>query len=223
MEAKYFDSLYGGDSCKGIKLCMGIAEGDFWTRSAGVQLLYKGENIDDADFKHFEGVANIGENFEVLARQANTRFIYIVRRTNCCGFEEKTINAAIIIEFDNQGNLIEQGCNKIINVSACQVEGDKISLRWFYQAINQAKKIDGFAVFSDNGSGIIDFQNPIGMVEYSGRKFYQFVTNPLSENRYRFCIRAVAKDNSQNDFRDEIKNEINRQRPDRVELTCQIL
>ncbi len=223
MEAKFFDSLYGGDSCKGIKLCMGIAEGDFWARSAGAQLLYKGENIDDADFEHLEGAANIGEDFVVSAGQANTRFFYIVRRANCCGAEEKTLNAAVKVEFDSHGSLIEQGCNKIINVSAHQVGTDKISLRWFYQTINQVKRIGGFAVFSDNGSGIIDFQNPAGTVEYTGRKFYQFVTGSLSGNHYRFCIRATAGDDLSGEFKDEIRIAVSRQRPERVELICQIL
>jgi len=42
MEAKFFDSLNGGDSAKGIKLCMGITDGDFWTRTEGAAVLYKG-------------------------------------------------------------------------------------------------------------------------------------------------------------------------------------
>jgi len=224
METKFYDSLYGGDSANGVKLCLGISDGDFWTRHEGTQLLYKGQTIDDVDFERIEDVSNINGQFEVAGGGALSRLIYVVRRTNCCGIEEKTINAAIRIEFDGLGNLVEYGCNKIIDVSAEQVDGDKIKLRWFYHVISQAKRIKSFSVFGDNGSGTIDYQNQIGTVEYCGRKFYQFVTDSLTDDNYRFCIRAVAEDDSENQFNGEIKIWLNKQSPDGIGLIiCQTL
>ncbi|HBG27492.1 MAG: hypothetical protein A2Y10_02865 [Planctomycetes bacterium GWF2_41_51] len=223
MEAKFFDSIYGGDSANGVKLCMGITDGDFWARPTGVQVLYKGTEIDNVDFRAIVDSANIAEdNFEIICGQPLSRFLYIVRRVNCCGIEEKTVNAVLRVEFDSQGNLIEYGCNKIIDVSAHQADGDKVSLRWFYHAIHQAKKIKSFFIYSDNGNGTIDYQDPIGIVEYTGCKFYQFITNSLSGNHYKFCIRAVA-DDSVSEFYNEIKIGLNRQSPNEVQLICQTM
>ncbi|HAL45740.1 MAG: hypothetical protein A2Y12_10800 [Planctomycetes bacterium GWF2_42_9] len=120
------------------------------------------------------------------------------------------------MEFDDLGNLVENGCNKIIDVKAEQIEGRKIKLKWFYHVIHQAKKISRFKVYGDNGSGIINYQVPIGSVDYSGRKFYQFVTDALTAAQYRFCIRAVADDGSENEFNGQVKIWLNKQTPDEI-------
>jgi hypothetical protein len=224
MDMKFFDSLCGGDSVKGVKLCLGLTEGDFWARQAGVQILYKGQSIDDVDFYDFHDVSNVHGQFELAGGQPLSRLFFVVRRTNCCGIEDKTINAALRVDFDSQGNLIQNGCNKIIDVSAQQVEGDKVKLMWFYHGINQSKMICKFQIYSDGGSGTIDFQNSIGTVEYTGRKFYQFLTPELNHDCYRFCIRAAAKETAGNEFCGEIKIWLTRQSPDGIGLIiCQTI
>jgi hypothetical protein len=217
MEAKFFDSLYGGDSAKGLKLCMGLTEGDFWTRSGGVQLLYSGQ--DDIDFDRIIAVTDSDGNvFEVSSGQPSSCSLYVVRRVNCGGVEERTLCAAIKVEFDSQGNLIEHSCNKVFTVTAEQIGGDKILLKWFYQPIHQLKKVNKFKIYYDNGTGVIDYQNPLGSANYIGRKFYQFVSNELTGDSYRFCIRATAADNSDDDFTGQIIIQLNRQKPDNISM-----
>ncbi len=106
MEAKFFDSLYGGDSANGVKLCMGLSDGDFWARPAGVQLLYKGQDSIDIDFGRIAGVSNINNNIEAASGQPLSRWLYVARRVNCCGMEEQTLLAAVRVAFDGSGNLI---------------------------------------------------------------------------------------------------------------------
>lgn len=106
MDAKFFDSLFGGDSANGAKLCMGITAGDFWARPGGLQLLYKGLD-DDVDLGRIAASANIDEDFlEVASGEPLTRWLYVLRRVNCCGIEELTFSAAVRVEFDSEGNLI---------------------------------------------------------------------------------------------------------------------
>jgi hypothetical protein len=218
MEAKFFDNLYGGDSANGIKLCMGLTDGDFWSRPGGVQLLYKGQDSNDIDFGRIEAASNINNNFEVSSGQSLSQWLYVARRVNCGGVEEKTVSAAVMVEFDSLGNLIERSCNKVFMVTAEQVNGNKILLKWFYQPIYQKKKISRFVIYSDNGHGIIDYQSPISSVNYSGRKFYQFVTNELSDDSYKFCIRAACEDNSIDDFTGQIIIQLNRQNPGNISI-----
>jgi len=107
METKFFNSLYGGDSANGAKLCMGITDGDFWARPAGLQLLYHGREVNDVDFGRIADVSNINENsFEIASGQPLSRHLYIARRVNCCGIEEQTLSAAVKVTFDSIGNLI---------------------------------------------------------------------------------------------------------------------
>jgi len=225
MEAKFFNSIYGGDSENGVKLCMGLTEGDFWSRPAGVQILYAGTEFDDIDFGRIVNTSNIDTNtIEVSSGHISSRLFYLVRRANCCGEEEQTINAAIRLEFDSLGNLVEYGCNKITDVSAQQADGDKVKLIWFYQTIHQTKKIKGFYVYSDNATGTIDYDNPAATIDYVGRKFYEFTTGSLVGSCYKFCIRAVAEDDSISQFTGKIKIGMDSQCPDGVELLiCQIL
>jgi hypothetical protein len=218
METKFYDSLHNGDSSNGVKLCMGITDGDFWSRPAGAQVLYKGQAIGEVDFETIQDAANVNEKFQITGGGASSTTYYIVRRVNCCGYEEKTENAVIRVEFDSLGNLVEQGNNKIINLSAQQIAGGKVKFRWFYQVVNQARKIDRFNIYSDNATGTIDFQTPIGSVEYTGRKFYQFITDTLEGSNYIFCIRAVANDN----LNGQVKIQINRQTPGNIGVViCQ--
>ncbi len=222
MEAKFFDSLFGGDSANGVKLCMGITGGDFWARPGGVQLLYAGQD-DDVDFGRIAASSNIdNDSIEVASGQPLTGRLYVARRANCCGIEEQTLSAAVRAEFDDLGNLVEQSCNKIFTVFAKQIDKSKILLKWFYQPIHQFRKIDKFEIYYDNATGTIDYQNPIGSVNYTGRKFYQFVTGQLVEDSYKFCIRALAADDSDDGFTGQMNIQFNRQSPDGVSiLICQ--
>ncbi|PKL43531.1 MAG: hypothetical protein CVV39_08555 [Planctomycetes bacterium HGW-Planctomycetes-1] len=107
METKFFNSLFGGDCANGAKLCMGITEGDFWARPAGVQLLYHGEDINDVDFGRIAAASNIdNDSIEAESGLPLSRHLYILRRVNCCGIEEKTLSAAVKAVFDSGGNLI---------------------------------------------------------------------------------------------------------------------
>ncbi|MEN6384722.1 MAG: hypothetical protein ABFD79_05955 [Phycisphaerales bacterium] len=224
MEQKLFDCLSGGDSAKGVKLCLGLTDGDFWTRTAGVQTLYKGQCIDDIDFENIEAVSDVNQKFEVQGGQPLSRLFFVVRRVNGCGNEEKTINACLRIDFDEQGNVIQNGCNKIINVTAKQVEGDKVRLSWFYHCLNEARAAERFLIYSNNGNGTIDFEHPIGSIDYNGKRFYQFVTPSLDKEHYRFCIRAESGENSGNQFNGDIKIWLKRQSPEEIGIiVCQIV
>jgi hypothetical protein len=222
MEAKFFDSLSGGDSAAGLKLCMGLTEGDFWVRPAGAWLLYKGQDANDIDFDRIIAASNINDDFKISSGGPLSCFIYVVRCVNCCGIEEKTLSASVTVEFDALGNLIKRACNKVFMVTATRCAGGRISLKWFYQPIHQAKKISKFRIYGDSGTGQIDYQTAIGSVNYIGRKFYQFVTNELAGDNYKFCIRAVAADSCDDGFTGQIVVQPGKQSPEGVSiLICQ--
>ncbi len=219
MEAKFFDGLYSGDSVNGLKLCMGLTEGDFWARPAGLQVLYKGQDNSDIDFDRIIAASDSGDDvFEMSAGQPLSCWLYVVRRINCCGVEEKTLCAAVMVELDSLGNLVERSCNKVFMVDAKQIDVNRILLKWFYQPIHQVKKISEFKIYCDNGTGIIDYQNLIGSLNYAGRRFYEFLSDELAGDIYKFCIRAVAADDTDDGFTGQIIIQLNRQRPDDISM-----
>jgi hypothetical protein len=219
MNTKFFDSVFGGDSANGIKLCMGLAEGDFWTRYSGTQVLYEGSDDTNINFNKIIAASNINaSSLQIPAGEPSSSMLYVVRRINCCGIEEETISAAVKVAFDAVGNLIEHTCNKVFTASFEQIDENRVLLKWFYQPINQAKKIGGFKIYSDSGTGEINYQNPIGTVDYIGRKFYQFIAGKLVGDRFKFSIRAVASNDDENSFGDEIKLQFDRSKLDDILL-----
>jgi hypothetical protein len=217
MEAKFFNSLFCGDSANGVKLCMGLTDGDFWSRPAGVQILYAGADKNNIDFMLIVSAVDVSQGvFEISAGEPMSKLLYVARCANCAGVEEKTFSAAAEVEFDALGNFVEQSCNRIFLITAEQTQGNRVCLKWFYQPVNQAKQPSRFEIFFDDGAGVIDEQNPIGSLKYSGRKFYQFTSITLSKNNYIFCIKAVAADGSLSDSSGKIIIQLNKRTPDGI-------
>ena len=222
MDAKFFDSLFEGDSANGLKLCMGLTGGDFWARLSGTQNLYRSQNTNTVDLETIVAVADIDDNSitvpDIAEHSSSTYYAYVIRRTNCCGDEEHTLSAAIRVGFDANADLIQPAANKVFSIKAEQIETDKIRLTWFYWPINQAKQITKFKIYSDNGSGTIDYETPVTEITYVGRKFHEYATDTLANNDNKFCIRAVASDGTEDNWLDEIMIQLNKQQPDSVDI-----
>jgi hypothetical protein len=195
MEVKFFDSLFGGDSVGGVKLCMGLGGGDFWIRVAGCQNLYWGASIDTVDFETVLAVSDADEDFispQQVIHIANTVYYYVLRRVNCCGEEERSLNASVKVVFDGNSDLVANGCNGIFDVKVQQVAGPRVVLVWYYCPAGQEQVCGGFEVYDDNGSGVIDYNNAIETIDYIGQRFYTFESSVLSGGQYQFCIKVVS-------------------------------
>jgi len=223
MDAKFFNSLYEGDSANGVKLGMGLTGGDFWAQVAGCQNLYRGPNADDVDFDTLLVVADIDEESlsvpSFAGHQALSSYVYVLRRVNGCGDEEHTFGAAVKVSFDGQGNLIETGCNDIFALAAKQIQGPKVLLVWYYCPVSQADKCVSFNIYWDNGSGEIDYVNKLAAVDYAGSRYYSFETDVLSEERYQFCIRAESASAQENEHLGTIQIQVRDVAPQGVEIS----
>jgi len=222
MDAKFFDSLYEGDSPNGVKLGMCLTGGDFWPLSAGCQSLYRGTSMDTVDFANILGVSDITKD-EIsppnwLEHNPSTTYFYVLRRCNCCGNEERSLGAAVKIAIDSNGDLSKCRCNSIFSVKAIQVEGDKIKLVWFYWPIEQEAEPDSFKVYWDNGTGQIDYENPVAVIDYFGRAFYTWQSAALTGEAYLFCIRVVTSTGADDEFTGQITIQLRTTKPDSIEI-----
>lgn len=203
MDAKFFDSLYEGDSANGVKLCLGLTGGDFWARISGCQNLYRGPNAHDVDFDTLLMVAGINEESLTVpifaGHEADRSYVYVLRRANICGYEEHTFAAAVKVSFDGQGNLIEPGCNDIFALTARQIAGPKVRLVWYYFPIGQRSEPVSFNIYWDSGTGQIDYETELGSVDYAGPRYYGFDTGVLGEDSYKFCVRGLMENGEEND------------------------
>ena len=220
MDARFLDSLFEGDSANGVKLGMGLTGGDFWPRVKGCQNLYRGGSVCTVDFDTILAVRDedeilIGCGNEV-GHEAGQSYLYVVRRANRCGDQEQSFAAVIRTIFDSEGDLIEPGCNKVFSIFAEQIEGPRVRIVWYYCPVGQEAVCESFNVYSDNGTGQIDYETPVTAVDYAGARFYSYESDVLSEGRYLFVIRAVSKTGRENNFDGVIEIEIGDMPPNGV-------
>ncbi len=198
MDSKFFDSLYEGDSAKGVKLGMGLTSGDFWARPTGCQTLYRGNSMETMDFLKILTVDEVDASQisppDYVTHEASTTYFYVVHRVNNCGSEEQGLAAAVKVVIDANGDLAAAEPNDIFLVKAGQVEGSKVKLIWFYSPLEQESKPVCFNIYYDSGTGQVDYQNAIAAIAYAGRKFYSYQTNTLQAGRYLFVVRAEDTD-----------------------------
>lgn len=220
MDARFFDSLFEGDSANGVKLGMGLTGGDFWPRVEGCQNLYRGGSVCTVDFDTILAVRDINEILigcgDEVGHETGQSYLYVVRRANRCGDQEQSFGAAIRVVFDDEGDLIEPGCNKVFSIFAEQIEGPRVRVVWYYCPIGQETDCGGFNVYSNNGTGQIDYAMPVTAVDYAGARFYIHESGVLSEGKYLFVIRAVSKSGQEDDFDGAIEIEIGDMLPDGV-------
>ena len=157
--------------------------------------IYRGASVDTVDFEIVLAVNDADEDSispQSVAHSANSVYYYVFRRVNCCGEEEMSLNAAVRVAFDGDGNLVAIGCNGIFDIKAKQIAGPRVAILWYYCPANQGQVCGGFEVYGDNGSGPIDYNNAIETIDYIGPRFYVFESLVLSGGRYQYCVRAVS-------------------------------
>jgi hypothetical protein len=222
MEVKFFDGLRGGDSQAGVKLCLGITGGDFWSRVQGCQNLYRGESIHGIDFENPLAVSEPDETLitvpSLIEHQAGLVYFYALRRANQCGDEERNLSAVLRVAFDEEAEFLGPCCNTIFDVAVKQVAGPKVKLSWYYTSMGQFDKPVRFKVYSDAASGVIDYLTPAGVIEYAGQGFYVFESETLSEGRYLYCIRTESKSGRELSNGSVIEAEVTIETPNGVKL-----
>ena len=222
MDAKFFDSLYEGDSPNGVKLGMGLTDGDFWPRVAGCSVLYRGPGMEQIDFANLLVVAEAGAS-EIsppgyVTHNSGTIYFYVIRRANNCGCEEQTLAAAVKISIDAGGELAEPQPNNIFEARAEQVEGNKIQLVWYYCPIEQQSSPVCFNLYYDAGTGQIDYENAIATISYAGRRFYSYQSGTLDAGKYLFAIRAEDAAGMENASSAQIEIQLDTTSPDAIEI-----
>ena len=202
MDAKFFDSLYEGDSLNGVKLGMGLTGGDFWPRVAGCSMLYRGPSMDLIDFTNMLAVAEAKASEisppSYISHEGGSIYFYVVRRVNNCGCEEHTLAAVVKVSIDASGEMAEPQPNNVFEARAEQVDGNKIRLVWYYCPSEQQSPPACFKVYYDTGTGQIDYENPIATISYAGRRFYSYQSDTLDAGKYLFAIRAEDADGMEN-------------------------
>jgi hypothetical protein len=195
MDARFFASLFEGDSDEGVKLGMGLTGGDFWPRPAGCRNLYVCDECD-MDFDELVCVTDIEtrQMFATVNGLAGAAYYYALREVNGCGDEQRGEGAVVRVAFGDDGELVGMLCNDVLSAEARQVAGRKVKLVWYYCRLGQGAECAEFRIYGNGGSGQVDFGNAIATVKRTSASVYAWVSEVLGAGRYRFCVRCVMRD-----------------------------
>ncbi len=223
MENRFLrDTLFSGITSGGFKLGTALTLGWFWVRGTGCSVLYRGSSMEAIDFDNMLAVTAIDAG-EIspppyVQHSNDTVYFYVVRRSNCCGNEEQTLAAAVKVSIDADGELAESKPNGIYDIKARQANGNKVQLIWYYCPIKQQSAPAHFKVYYDNGTGQIDYENPVAMICYAGKRFYSYQSESLVAGEYLFAVRAEDAAGKENLSLAGVKIQLNTVEPDAVNI-----
>jgi len=199
MEKRFLrGALFSGMTSGAFKLGTVLSLGWFWMRTDGCCALYRGESIDRMDFDNIlvTGAADCEQIAvpDYLAHNNGTDYFYVLRMINGCGQQEYTQSASVKVSIDADGDIAKSEPNCVYSVSAEQVSFDAVRLLWFYCPLEQREKISRFKIYSDGGTGQIDYESAPDVIDYKGRRFYSCRVDSLDEGKYLFAVRAESED-----------------------------
>ncbi len=188
------EALFNGMTANAFKLSTVLSLGWFWIQNTGCSVLYRGHNMEEIDFANILAVFEL-DDCEIsppayISHSSGSTYFYIIRRFNNCGYQERTLAAAVKVSIDSNGDLAEPKPNKIYNSISGLTNGNKIRLVWFYCPLKQKSPPVCFNIYYDNRTGQIDYQNSLAKISYKGRKFYSYQSSTLEAGEYLFAIRA---------------------------------
>ena len=223
METRWLkESLFSGMTSNAYKLGTALTLGWFWTRVCGCSNLYRGSSMEQIDFANILATSEIGATQvqppSYVAHSNSQTYFYIVRRVNNCGYEEQTIAAAVKVSIDDNGDLSLPQPNTVFNFKAEQIAGDKVKFVWFYCPLEQKSPPTIFKIYYDNQTGQVDYENPVSVINYTGRKFYSYQSDSLDAGKYIFAIRAEDAPGTQNNSLEQITIELDITSPDAINI-----
>ncbi len=188
------DALFHGATARAFKLGTALTGGWFWMHEAGCTAVYRGPSIGQVDFDNVLDVANHEAKKIVLpahlTHEPNGSYCYVVRRFNACGHPERTTIAAAVARLDASGRLAEPVPNGVSGLKLDPLVGQKIRLVWFYCPLDQQAEPEVFRIYTDNGTGRLNWESPMVTVAYEGRKFYRYKTEALPDGSHQFVVVA---------------------------------
>jgi len=193
--------LFAGQTANGFKIGTAMSLGWFWMRVNGCRLVYRGENMGAIDFDTVLTVTN-PETGEVrlrdfISHEAGKDYFYVVRCANRSGQIERTLQAAVKVSIDLQGELEAGKPNEVFGLAVKQGTDGQIEIVWGYSPIEQESKPDVMRIYADEGTGEINEQEPMAVVKYKGKRIYRHKSTAPSNGRYRFAVRAADSEGNE--------------------------
>jgi len=216
------EALFNGMTANAFKLGTTLSLGWFWVRVAGCSVLYRGSSMGEIDFVNILAVAE-QDACEIsppsyISHNSGSTYFYVVRRFNNCGYQECTLSTSVKVSIESTGELAKPQPNKVFDSVAELVDGNKIKLVWYYCPLEQKSQPMCFNVYYDGRSGQINYENPLAIIGYKGRKFYSYQCGALEAGRYLFAIRTEDASGKENSSLARLRIQFDPTNPDAIDI-----
>lgn len=135
-----------------------------------------------------------------LTHEAGMDTYYAVRRVSGSGKGERGTEAVVRLSLDATGQHRPARPNPVSRLQAAAEANGRIRLCWWYMPLGQEAVPDVFAVYSDAGTDEVDYNAAVGTVAYWGAGFYEYISETQEGGQaYRFSVRSVAADGTDDD------------------------
>ena len=216
------EALFNGMTANAFKLGTTLSLGWFWVRVAGCSVLYRGFSMGEIDFVNILAVDEKNaleiSPSSYISHNSSSTYFYVVRRFNNCGYQERTLAASVKVSIESNGELAEPQPNKVFASGAELVDGNKIQLVWYYCPLEQKSQPMCFNVYYDGRTGQINYENPLAIIGYKGRKFYSYQCGALEAGRYLFAIRTEDVSGIENSSLARLRIQFDPTNPDAIDI-----
>ena len=173
---------------------MSLTDGYFWAQRGGGYGFYLGRNsASNIDFEH--PIALCGPVNQLLLPAvfgASGQYYLACKTVSRFGLQSDDY-ALLNIYVDGQLDGYAAPGSPF-DFYARALSGSRVLLAWRYEPAAGSAQLLQFKIFTDNGSGTIDYQTPIGQVLFRpAGKCYRWISDQLDDNKfYRFVVQAYS-------------------------------
>ncbi len=191
-------ALFNGATHAASMLGTSLTQGWFWVRRNGCTAVYRGSGVTQMDFSRILHAAEADAR-EIslptyLSHAPGSIHYYLVRRFNSCGRAEKTVAAAAVLRIASDGHWAPAEPNAVHGLRNEPTGATGVRLVWFYCPLDQEAAPERFNVYRGNTAGSVDFENPVAVIRYEGRKFYGWQGVGVLGDLGVFVVQAVSRD-----------------------------
>ena len=171
--------------------------GRFWLRVGGGVNAYRGDAGGEIDYSAPIGAAGPQRGVRGKLRTfpwvawPTGQYDVVLKAVGCGGVEESSENRIRIV-IDSVGASEGSKANAPSGLSAKAIAGGKIRLAWRYCSAGSVGIAAEFRVYSDEGSGSVNYAAPIATVTAAGDRWYSWTSSAYANNSaVKFVVRTA--------------------------------
>ena len=194
----HYDPIHRGWTRDGIANAVCTTAGWFFPRIAGGYNLRRavGGKPELTDLIAGAAPADAEQiaNFPWIAHEASTVYYYRLNAIGAGGVEEQSQRNVRRVEFDAAGTLVGPRPNGPSHVQVAASAGGRFDLRWRYAWPDEEVPPAAFRIYSDGGTGTMDYVTPVATVPHRvGKADYRYTSAPFAHGTaVQWAVRAAA-------------------------------